>query len=92
MLEFSTEIIKQCFESSDNSQSTHEKGRSLEDLACYLFEQVPGVCISKRNKLNTFKSEEIDVAFWNRPNENGFYFLPNIILVECKNLSNSVGE
>jgi len=92
MLEFSTEIIKQCFESSDHSQSTYEKGRSLEDLTCYLFEQVPGVCISKRNKLNTFKSEEIDVAFWNRPNENGFYFLPNIILVECKNWSNSVGS
>ena len=57
MLEFSTEIIKQCFESSDNSQSTHEKGRSLEDLACYLFEQVPGVCI--RHLHNTIKSKKM---------------------------------
>jgi len=45
-----------------------------------------------RNALNTFESEEIDVAFWNRMDVGGFYFLPNIILVECKNWSQPVGS
>jgi Restriction endonuclease len=84
--------IKKYFINSDQSTSFSEKGRILEDLVCYLFEQVPGVNVGKRNALNTFSSEEIDVAFWNRMDVDGFYFLPNIILVECKNWSQPVGS
>jgi hypothetical protein len=92
MPEFSREIIKKYLEASDQSKTTVEKGRTLEDLVCYLFEQISGVSIGKRNALNTFQSEEIDVAFWNRMDADGFYFLPNIILVECKNWSQPVGS
>jgi hypothetical protein len=84
--------IKKYFTNSDQSTTFSEKGRILEDLVCYLFEQVPGVSVGKRNALNTFSSEEIDVAFWNRMDVDGFYFLPNIILVECKNWSQPVGS
>lgn len=86
------EAINQYFALSDHSKTTAEKGRILEDLVCYLFEKVPGVNTGKRNTLNTFKSEEIDVAFWNRMDVDGFYFLPNIILIECKNWSQPVGS
>lgn len=89
---FSQKIVRRYFEASDQSKTTVEKGRALEELVCYLFEQVPGVSVGKRNALNTFKSEEIDVAFWNSREVDGFYFLPNIILVECKNWSEPVGS
>ena len=92
MPEFSHEIINKYLEAGEQSKTTFQKGRVLEDLVCYLFEQVPGVSIGKRNALNTFESEEIDVAFWNRMDADGFYFLPNIILVECKNWSQPVGS
>ena len=89
---FSQETIEKYFEAGDKAKTAAEKGRALEDLICYLFEQIPGVSVGKRNAFNTFESEEIDVAFWNRMDADGFYFLPNIILVECKNWSKPVGS
>jgi hypothetical protein len=84
--------IQQFLASGDNAQTTTEKGRALEDLVCYIFGKVPGITVTKRNTLNQFLSEEIDVAFWNRRHHNGFYFLQNIILVECKNWSYPIGS
>jgi hypothetical protein len=75
-----------------NGETTAVQGRALEDLICYLFTQVPGISITRRNELNVFSTEEIDVAFWNDGHPEGFFFLPNIILVECKNWSHSVGS
>jgi hypothetical protein len=68
------------------------KGKALEDMVCYLFSQVPGVAITRRNILNAFDTEEIDVALWNDGHVTGFYFLQNLILVECKNWSKPVGS
>jgi hypothetical protein len=59
---------------------------------CYIFSRAPGITISRRNRLNAFSTEEVDVAFWNEKSVRGFYFLPHIILVECKNWSNPVGS
>ena len=88
----SQKVIQSYLDRGDKSKTTYDKGKALEDLICYLFEQVPGISTGTRNKLNTFKSEEIDIAFWNRLDADGFYFLPNIILVECKNWSKPVGS
>lgn len=74
------------------AHNTTGQGRALEDLICYLFGLVPGVAITRRNTMNVFNTEEIDVALWNDPHAEGFSFLPNIILVECKNWSNRVGS
>jgi len=60
-------------------------GRALEDLICYVTGLIPGVAITHRNELNAFDTEEIDVAIWNDGAADGLFFLPNIILVECKN-------
>jgi hypothetical protein len=76
----------------DNPQNTAEKGRALEDLICYLFEKIPGITVTKRDRLNVFASEEIDIAFWNTKDSDGLYFLPNIILVECKNWSDPLSS
>ena len=77
---------------SDIAQTTAEKGRALEDLICYMFEKIPGINVTSRNILNQFQSEEIDVAFWNERHPNGLYFLPDIILVECKNWSHPLSS
>jgi hypothetical protein len=57
----------------------------LEDLACYLFEEIPGIKVSKRDQMNAAHTEEIDIAFWNDRLSDGLGFLPYIIIVECKN-------
>jgi hypothetical protein len=66
------------------------QGRALEDFICYVFGQVPGISITRRNEKNAFHTEEIDVALWNESHSEGFFFLPNIVLVECKNWSGRV--
>jgi hypothetical protein len=68
------------------------KGRALEDLICYVFQKVPGITVTRRNTMNAFETEEIDVAFWNERNRTGFYFLPHLIVVECKNWSHPIGS
>jgi len=75
-----------------NVATTADQGRALEDLICYVFSQVPGISITRRNEMNVFHTEEIDVALWNDGYADGFFFLPNLILVECKNWSTSVGS
>jgi Restriction endonuclease len=75
-----------------SGNGNQEKGRALEDLACYIFEKVPGISIAKRNALNDFSSEEIDVAFWNKKVKRGFYFLDDVVIVECKNWSSPLGS
>lgn len=75
-----------------DGSTTTEQGRSLEDLLCYVFGRVPGITITHRNQLNTFNSEEIDVALWNEKRPRILDFLPNVILVEAKNWSRPVGS
>jgi hypothetical protein len=79
-------------EAGANGATTADQGRALEDLICYVFTQVPGISITRRNEMNVLHTEEIDVALWNDGHADGLFFLPNLILVECKNWSNSVGS
>lgn len=79
-------------DAGENGLTTVARGRAFEDLICYVFNQVPGISITRRNEMNVFHTEEIDVALWNDADGEGFFFLPNIILVECKNWSNRVGS
>jgi hypothetical protein len=72
--------------------TTSEQGRVLEDLVCYMFTRVPGISVSRRNQMNVFHTEEIDVALWNDAPADGFFFLPSIILVECKNWSSALSS
>lgn len=68
------------------------KGRALEDLMSYVFSKIPGVTKVRRNQLNAFQTEEVDIAIWNDKQSNGLSFLPHILLIECKNWSNPVGS
>jgi hypothetical protein len=75
-----------------NGSSTTDKGRALEDLICYVFALVPGISITRRNTMNIFHTEEIDVALWNERAADGITFMQEILLVECKNWSYPVGS
>lgn len=88
----SSQRISSLLHLSKNSSTTTEQGRSLEDLVCYVFGKVPGITITHRNQLNTFHSEEIDVALFNEKRPRILDFLPNVILVEAKNWSRPVGS
>ena len=89
---YSRKVIRQHLRRADRATTTTEKGTALEDLICYLFEKVPGVSLSQRNRKNVFESEEIDVAFWNEQHPSGLKSFNAILLVECKNWSQPVGS
>ena len=84
--------VRSILNRADTGKTPTERGRAFEDILCYMFGCVPGVTITKRDALNSFGSEEIDVAFWNTRHPNGLYFLSHIILAECKNWLNPVGS
>jgi len=92
MGKLSVRHIQDLLASGLSAPTRYEQGKALEDLICYVFGRVSGIEVSKRNKLNTFGTEEVDIAFWNAKLQNGLHFLPNIILVECKNWSNPLGS
>jgi hypothetical protein len=84
--------VKEFLDRSQRARKTKTKGQIFEDLVCYLMESVPGISVTKRNVLNPYHSEEVDVGVWNEKAPSGFYFLPNTILIEAKNWSTSVGS
>lgn len=92
MAKIAPRVLRANLERVARAVGTNAKGRALEDFVCYLFPLVPGVEIAERNALNAFHTEEIDVALWNARHSRGFYFLPNLVLVECKNWSNACGS
>ncbi|MCY4642350.1 MAG: hypothetical protein OXC41_06605 [Gammaproteobacteria bacterium] len=86
------QVLEEFIRTGENALNTTEQGRALEEFICSLFALVPGITITHRNALNVFDTEEIDVALWNDCDDAGLSFLPNIILVECKNWSVRIGS
>jgi hypothetical protein len=75
-----------------NATTAVGRGRALEDLICYLFSLVPGIAVTHRDVMNQFHTEELDVSLFNDGLPEGFFFLPNVILVEAKNWSSRVSS
>jgi len=92
MANYSKTILDGHFDNCDNGGTNQIKGKAFEDLACYLFQTIPGINIAVRNQMNAFNNEEIDVAVWNDKVSDGLPFLPNIILIECKNWRDPVSS
>lgn len=76
----------------DNPPSKHAKGKAFEELACYLFSCVPGITITGRNEMNTFATEEIDVACHNNQDPTGLRSFNAFFLVECKGWTDAAGS
>ena len=92
MANYSNHTIAGHLHNCDNGGTNQIKGKAFEDLACYLFETIPGVSIALRNQMNAYNNEEIDVAIWNDKSRYGLNFLPNVVLIECKNWTNPVSS
>ena len=84
--------IQAHLQAADNAATNAAKGKAIEDLACYLLGEIPGVSITQRNVMNQFDTEEIDVACWNEQEPNGLKSFNALILVECKNWSKAVSS
>ncbi len=85
-------ILREGLERVETAVEANDKGHALEQFFCDLFPLLPGVEIAERNVLNAFDTEEVDVALWNSRHRQGLYFLPHLLLVECKNWSKPCGS
>jgi hypothetical protein len=92
MGKISQKKVKQFLTDAAAANTAAAKGKIFEDLICYVIENVPGISVTKRNVLNAFNSEEIDVGVWNDKHRSGLAFLPNTFLIEAKNWSKPVGS
>ena len=92
MARYSNRKIVRAFAASEVARTTIQRGRILEDLMAYLFSRCPGVRHYRNNAFNSTGSSEIDVCFWNSRYDRSIDFLPQIIVVECKNTRGRVGS
>lgn len=92
MPEYDRAEILRAFDESDAADTTTLRGRILEDLIATLFSEIDGIRHFQNNLLNTAGSAELDVCFWNSKKTDGFPFLENIIVAECKNTAARIGS
>jgi Restriction endonuclease len=84
--------IKRILKVADAATNPDAKGKAFEDLACYLFEKIPGISVIARNVLDHFESEEIDLALSNEQHPRGLKAFDPWFLIECKNWSKPVSS
>src|SRR5947209_2463052 len=84
--------VKGFFRTIDRASNKATRGKAFEGLACYLFSLVPGITITGRNELNTFATEEIDVACRNEQDPAGLRLISPFFLVECKGWTDPVNS
>jgi hypothetical protein len=92
MCEFSPDRVRDAFLAGDEATTATERGRILETLIAYLLACCPGTRHVANNSLNSAGSSEVDVCFWNSQFVGSLDFLPQILIVECKNTAERVGS
>ncbi|WP_347093289.1 hypothetical protein [Sphingomonas parapaucimobilis] len=70
--------------------NTAVKGEALETVVAETFCQLDGVGLIKRNILDDAGSMEIDILLYNQRHPAGLPFLPNHLMIECKNWASRV--
>jgi hypothetical protein len=84
MAAYDTAKIQAFLSAWDAASNQAARGKAFEELACYLFSCIPGITITGRNELNTFATEEVDIACRNEQDPAGLRLLSPFFLVECK--------
>lgn len=84
-----SERLDELVEKVDTATSTDDKGRTLEELASRLFEQVSGFTVTGRIRTAT---EEIDISILNDSVEPRLRRESALLLAECKNWSGKCGK
>lgn len=72
--------------------NTAEKGAALEAVVAETFCQLDGVGVIKRNIIDNAGSLEIDILLYNQRHPIGLPFLPNHLIIECKNWQAAVNS
>src|SRR5579863_9687868 len=62
-----------------------QKGEVLEEIVSGTFCLLEGVGLLFRNAVDVQNSSEIDILLYNQRHPQGLPFLPDYILIECKN-------
>jgi hypothetical protein len=92
MAAYNLAVIQAYLAIVDNPPTNAAKGKAFEELACYLLNGIPGINITARNQLNTFVTEEIDIACRNENDPAGLGTLVDFFLVECKGWRDAVNS
>ena len=92
MAAYDQAVVQRYLSIVDNPPSEAAKGKAFEDLSCYLLNGIPGIKITARNEMNTFATEEIDVACMNEKHPAGLSGLDDFFLVECKGWKEAVNS
>jgi len=84
-----SEPLDALVEQVDSASTNDNKGRSLEELASRLFEQIPGFSVTGRIRTAT---EEVDISILNDSAEPRLRRESALLLVECKNWNSKCGK
>jgi hypothetical protein len=84
-------IAKRLIE-GDSATVTEEIGAALEDVVSWTVCSLPGVRILHRDYVNRANSAEIDLFLFNNPRLSPIEFLPQFLIVECKNWRSPVNS
>lgn len=90
MAAYDSKIVQGYLAIIDAPPTAAAKGKAFEDLSCYMLGAIPGIKITARNELNTFATEELDVACKNDGDPTGLGSLADFLLVECKGWKDAV--
>ena len=77
--------IRKLLNYRESCNNIGKRGKPLEELACYIFKNIPGIEILAKNQHDKYHSYEIDLVLWNDQDRKGVYFLPSRVIIECKN-------
>ena len=83
------ESLDTLLQTVDQTATTDDKGRSLEELCSRLFESVPGFSVNGRVRTAT---EEIDLSILNDRDDPRFRRESALLLAECKNWTGRCGK
>ncbi len=69
----------------DEATITEEIGAALEDVVDWTLCSLPGIRVLHRDFVNRANSAELDLFLFNNPRLSPIEFLPQYLIVECKN-------
>jgi len=94
MVQLSQSKIAEYLRRGDEAYTKDAKGTAFEDLVSYLFKSIPGITIPGRDKMDFFKSIEIDLGCRNDRHPSGLTdpVFPFYFPIEGKNWEARVGS
>jgi hypothetical protein len=71
-------------------RNANRKGQRLEALVRHVFCEIPGISIEDQDVVNAYRTQEMDLFFWNIRERDGLHFLDCPLIIECKGWSRAV--